>query len=432
MKVAFVVQRYGADVLGGSESYCRQMAERLRNYWDIEILTTCAKDYMTWKDEYDPGLCRVDGIAVRRFRVDFPRTVALFNRIYCALCAEHNEEKGEEPGIPSRELEERWIMEQGPYSSDFIRYIDSHSGKYDAFVFFTYLYGLSYYGLPKVSHKSVLVPTAHDEPPFHLSIFKDFFRLPRGFIFLTPEERELVRKVHGTVTPDIVVGVGVDPAPQTEIRKLFSQYGNEIKYPFILYIGRIDESKGCKSLFENFIRFKEDYIDIKVSLVLAGSAWMDIPEHPDIVSLGFVDDKTKSALIEESELVVMPSIYESLSMVILESWDLKTPVLVNGKCEVLRGQCERSGGGIAYESYEDFKDGLNRLLDDDDLRVSMGIRGNEYVRKNYSWETVIEKFRSFVEINAISMNDCHESISFKGKSSETGLGDDPKSEISEI
>src|SRR2546425_3867155 len=188
MKVAFVVQRYGLEVNGGAELLCRQVAEHMAKYWDVEILTTCAIDYMTWQNEYPPGATSVHGVAVQRFPVDVPRDVAAFDRLSASVLA----------GGAGRDAELRWMHAQGPASAALLDYLRRHNQTYDLFIFFTYLYASTFFGLPLVADRSILVPTAHDEPPIYLEIFRDFFCLPKVLIFNTTEEQAFINQRFGT------------------------------------------------------------------------------------------------------------------------------------------------------------------------------------------------------------------------------------------
>ena len=88
----------------------------------------------------------------------------------------------------------------------------------------------------------------------------------------------------------------------------------------------------------------------RLSLVLIGNSLLPIPEHPRIRHLGFLDDADKFDAMAAADLLIMPSYFESLSMVALEAWALGRPVLANGKCDVLKGQCIRSNAGLYYET----------------------------------------------------------------------------------
>ena len=382
MKAAFVVQRYGLEVNGGGEMLCRQVAERMARHWDLEILTTCAVDYTTWEDHYPAGVSVLNGVNVRRFRVDFPRVGPLFNRISESVFAK--------PGCP--ELEPRWAREQGPYSSDFLRFLEEQGDRYDLFIFFTYLYGLTYFGLPKVADRSLLLPTAHDEPPFHLSIYQEIFRAPKGFLFLTPEEQQLVESKYGTEVPGTLVGAGIDDPGPINPTPFLQRHQGRITKPFLLYLGRIDESKGCRELFDFFIRYRSETGSQDVQLVLIGKPVMEIPNHPDIVPLGFVSEEEKFQALAAAEALIMPSPYESLSMVILESWSVTTPTLVNARCEVLKGQSQRSEGGTWYSDYASFRAELSKLLADPSLRQKLGQNGRKFVLDYCTWDTVEQHY----------------------------------------
>ena len=68
MKLAFIIQRYGTEVLWRSRTTCRLVAERLAAQHDVEVLMTCARDYVTWKNEYQEGPDRVRGVTVAPLR----------------------------------------------------------------------------------------------------------------------------------------------------------------------------------------------------------------------------------------------------------------------------------------------------------------------------------------------------------------------------
>lgn len=379
LKLAFVVQRYGLEVNGGAEFHCRLLAEHLSNYYDVEVITTCAKDYITWKNEYNEGEDIVNNIIVWRFSVDSPRDISIFGKLSDNIFKNYH----------SIEDEINWIKLQGPYSIKLLNFIRDKKDEYDYFIFFTYLYFPTIYGLHLVRDKAILIPTAHDEPPIYLSIFESVFKMPKAIVYNTEEEKKFVdsKFKNDDIISDII-GVG--------IQKIENINGNDFKKKynidkFIIYVGRIDESKGCNQLIEYFIRFKEETrSDIKLTLV--GKPVMKVPKHPDIIMPGFISEQDKYNAIGASELLVSPSKYESLSMVIMEAWACNKTVLVNGDCEVLKGQCIKSNGGLYYSNYEEFRECLNLLLDNQKLRDEMGENGRQYVDNNYGWNVIEKKY----------------------------------------
>jgi len=384
MKLAFVVQRYGEEVDGGAELLCRRLATRLSKSHDIEILTTCAIDYITWANEYPQGVVDVGGVPVRRFRVDRPRDIEDFNGYSLKIFGGHH----------TIEQEIEWMRKQGPYSTELFEFLKRKRPSYDLFVFFTYLYCTTFFGLEIVSEKGVLVPTAHDEPPIRLGIFKKVFHLPRGIIYLTPEEqRFIVNKFGNHHIPSVVAGMGFDtPLIADESRFLRKV---KLEDPYVLYVGRIDESKGCGHLFEQFLKYKLDHAS-RLKLVLLGKPVMRLPESPDIVWAGFGNQEDKFDAMKGSSAVIMPSQYESFSIATLESWLNGKPVLVNGVSEVLRGHCLRSNGGLFYRDYDEFEGALELILNNENLARRLGENGKNYVLSNYSWPAVEEKYNRFL------------------------------------
>lgn len=385
MKVAFVVQRYGLEINGGAELHCRWVAEHLNKHWDVEVLTTKAFDYLTWKDHYPRDKEVINGIPVKRFPVLRTRNTERFGRIQNhILGSEHTEQD-----------EHRWLDEEGPYAPALIRHIERHRAEYDYFIFFSYRYYHSYHGIHAVPEKSLLVPTAEHDPVIHLKIFKDLFRKPRAFIYNSVEERAMIQTLsRNTGIPGDVVGVGSEVPAKVYPDRFREKH--RIDGDYILYIGRIDANKGCEELFDFFLRYKQE-TGANIRLLLVGSTILQIPSHPDISYLGFLSEEDKFAALAGARLLVMPSFYESLSMVTLEAWALEKPVLANGRCEVLKGQCLRSNAGLFYEDYEEFREGLSMLLSSSRLRRAMGRNGADYFQKNYTWDVIENKYLGLVD-----------------------------------
>lgn len=381
-RVAFVVQRNGKEVNGGAETYCSTIAQHMMKYWDVEILTTCALDYMTWENHYDEGVEVVDGVPVKRFRVDSTRDVERFNSFY-------------QNGMPEAETTtiekaETWMKLQGPLSSGLSKYIKNHATEYDAFIFFTYIYATTYFNLPLVAEKSYLASFAHDERPIYLPIWDEFFKYPKKMIFSTVEEKEFLEKRFPSIAFEgDTIGIGVNKPEDVSNIRFRQKY--DIYAPYILYIGRIDKSKGVHDLINYFLKFVDKY-KIHIKLVLAGKSVIDIPEHENIKYIGFIDEQTKFDAIEGCELLVNSSPFESLSMVLLEAWSMNRPVLVNGISEVMVGQCKRSGGGRSYLGYGSFERELKAMLDENQFYDDL----SEFVQKEYSWKVIEGKFRDLI------------------------------------
>jgi glycosyltransferase involved in cell wall biosynthesis len=385
MKLAFVVQRYGADINGGAELHCRWIAEHMGRHHDVEVLTTRAFDYITWKNHYPARPTVVNGVPVRRFSVRHPRRPDRFGRIQnLVLENEHREED-----------ELRWLDEEGPRAPSLIRYLRRHVSDYDYFFFFSYRYYHSYWGVRAVPGKSILVPTAERDPVIHLRLFRDIFTLPRAIIYNSPEERAMINQVsRNENVPGDVVGVGSVIPPGYQAARFRSRHGIEGDY--VLYIGRIDENKGFPGLFEHFLKFKVE-TGSPVKLLLIGSTVVGIPAHPDVMHLGFLDEQDKFDALDGALALVIPSFYESLSMVTLEAWALGKPVLANARCEVLKGQCLRSNAGLFYDGYDEFKAALALILESDSLRRALGENGRKYFAAHYTWDRIEAKYMALLD-----------------------------------
>ncbi len=421
MKIAFVIQRYGTEVLGGAEHLCRLVAERLTAQHDVEVLTTCARDYVTWKNEYPEGSDRIRGVTVRRFANALTRDLAAFNT-YSEWIYTHEH---------SRQDEMEWLKQQGPWSPALVEYIKRQHQQYDVLVFFTYLYAPTVLGLEACASRSVLVPTAHDEPPIHLGLFKQVFSSPAAIIYNTDSEQRFVKSAF----PDRplleeVAGVGVDlpqhnpyprmPAPPDEegdeqqedagdsagaaafpahltARGAVFRRRHRLEGPLLLYGGRIDPGKGCEELIEYFNAYVSD--GGEATLALMGAKMMSLPEDPHVRFAGLLSDRERMDALEAATVVVCPSPFESLSLLALEALSVGTPILVNARSEVLVEHCIRSNGGLYYATRDEFVECLKLLMADAGLRAAMGRNGRDYVRRNYRWDVVLAKYeRVFAKV----------------------------------
>jgi glycosyltransferase involved in cell wall biosynthesis len=398
MKLACVIHRFGADIAGGSEGHCRLVAEHLAARHDVTIITTCARDHITWSNHYPAGESRLgpvspkrgerEGGALRvlRFPVARERQLHRFMDLSDLVFADR----------ATAEEQEEWFRENGPDAPELLEHLRRHGSEYDRVLFWSYRYYDAYFGLPLVAERSVLVPTAEEDPLIHVDVLSRFFGLPRGFLFLTPEEEALVATRAPGGQPSAVIGCGLDPpSGAVDPSRLDALH---LADPFVLYLGRIDPNKGCQALIRHFLRYAE--LGRHVQLVMAGPASMPIPEHPLIRPLGFVDEAIREALLARARALVMPSPFESLSMVLLEAWNRGLPALVNARCKVLRGQVERANGGLYYGNTVEFVAALDYLLDHPDEARQLGAQGLAYVDREYRWPIVMEKIERLLALSA--------------------------------
>ena len=380
MKIAFVIQRYGTEVMGGSEVHCQMVAERLVARGHVcTIYTTTAKDYITWAPEYPKGDSAVNGVAVKRFDVDKPRDIQSFNRFSEWIFANPHSEADEHD----------WMERQGPSSPALIKAIARDAGAHDRWVFFTYLYYNTYWGLKALAGKTILVPTAHDEPPLYLEIMREVFGRPAAFVFNTAAEKGmLARRFSFAGKYQDTVGVGVDVPDHPAASPAAAKFRPFV--PYLLYAGRIEPGKGCAELFENFDRVSAAHPELR--LLLIGKLLMPLPDNPRIHYLGFVSPEEKNAAMALAEATIHPSHLESLCMAALESLAVKTPILVQGTTEPLRQHCLQGNAGLWYTNPAEFFMAVEWLLRDRRLREALGRSGLAYVQKNYTWGCILDKY----------------------------------------
>jgi glycosyltransferase involved in cell wall biosynthesis len=388
-EAAFVVQRYGEGITGGSESLARAVAERLSGEHRITVLTTCARDYVTWRNELPPGLERVAGVDVRRFLVEGERDLVAFNAFAEPLYARER----------SREEEIEFLRLQGPNCPGLVEALRAEKDRFAAVVFFTYLYSPTYWGLKAAPERSALVPTTHDEPPLSFSVYREVFALPRAFGFLTPAEEALVRgRFPLGDRPGLLVGMGVDVPPPPDVAGFRARHS--LDRPYALYAGRIDAGKGCDEMLAHQRRYRREGGG-EADLVLIGRLAMPLPAGEEGVRyLGYLPEAEKAAAMAGARAVVCPSPYESLSITLLEAFALGTPALVSARSAVLEEHCRRSNAGLFYADGDEYVEAMDLLVREDALREALGANGRRYVETEYRWEIVLDRWRALVRTAA--------------------------------
>jgi glycosyltransferase involved in cell wall biosynthesis len=383
-----VVQRYG-DVPGGAEAHARTVVQRLRPHVAVEVATTTATDYLTWKSELTAGLDAVDGVPVRRFPVERPRAwnFKLYERRAFRVGHTLDDERA-------------FIDAQGPYAPELLDYLFRRGRDYDHVLFFTYIYYPTVLGLPLVPERAVLVPTAHEESAIGLSAYKPVFHGPRAIAYNTEEERRMVwRRFHNERVSNEIVGVGIEMPADRDAARFRQKYG--IEGPYVLNIGRIGVSKGSRELFADYARWRAGDPAHDAPLVLIGDAEIPIPKVDGIRHLGRVSEHDKWDALAGCSAFVMPSLLESLSLVTLEAWAAGRPVIVDARSPVLSGMARRARAGLAYRTPAEFAEICELLVDKPELGDRLGAAGAEFIARTYTWPRVVETYVDlFAEVRA--------------------------------
>jgi glycosyltransferase involved in cell wall biosynthesis len=386
MKVAFVTVRYGPSIVGGAEQACRQLGEHLAaDGVDVEVHTTCATDSTTWADVLPAGTTVEGGVTVHRYRSVAGRDPG-FESFSTDVLAD--------PAHQPPPAQERWLRLQGPVCPEAVE--GAAAAGADLVLCTPYLYWPTVEAarLPGV----VLHPAAHDEPPIHLPVFASVFASAAGLAFYTDAERRLVERLwpHLVATPQLVVGLGVDPPPAVAGP---SPAGDR---PYLLCLGRVDDGKGTRLLARLFAAYKRRRPG-PLALVFAGPVVHPPDPHPDVIVTGALSEPDKWSALAGAAALVNPSANESFSIVLLEAWSVETPVLVNARCAATVEHARRSRGGIAFGGYAEFEAAVDRLTGDRPLADAMGRAGRAYVERSFAWPVVTARYRGWLERVATSV-----------------------------
>ncbi len=404
-KVAFVVQRYGSEVIGGAETHARLVAEYLHHQqgWDVTIYTTTALDYETWKNHYPSGVCAVNGVEVLRFPCGFPRFVMLFkiySRLVSPLLRFTAGSLGKNPLArwALEFLEFLWFMLQGPYSPRLVAAIEYDKDQFEKIFFFTYLYYPTIYGFAHCAEKAVLIPTAHDEYPLFFPKSKKILSDAAILLVNTEEEENLIKSViRGKKNKILKVGVGVEVPYARKFTIANADPSPAPPYPYLLYLGRVSKGKGVHELIQEFIKYRERSVHSSLQLLIAGASeqQFQIPEHPAIHYLGPVSEEHKVTLVRNALALVNPSTKESLSLIVLEALAMQTPIIVNGSCKVLSSYQRYASTVLPYLSAREFSahlDTVQRNYGTSSWQLQLK-KSQTWVLKHYSWDKVYRSYQ---------------------------------------
>jgi glycosyltransferase involved in cell wall biosynthesis len=384
-RLALVVQRYGREVTGGSESLCRAVAERLAQAsHTVTVFTTCATDYVTWRNVLPEGREELGGVEVLRYPVEGERDLAAFNRFAEPLYLRPT----------TREEEDEFLRRQGPHAPRLVAALRDRRNEFDAIFFFTYLYYPTVAGLEAAAERSILVPTAHDEPPLRFSLYREMFERPRAFAFLSGPEEALVRRhfdLRGR--PAAVAGIGIEVGASPDVEGFRIRHGQH--RPYALYAGRIDAGKGCDEMLAFYDHYRQTSLG-GADLLLIGNLALPDLRVPGVRYLGYLPEDEKQAAMAGATALVCPSPHESLSIVLLEGLALGTPGLVNARSAVLEDHARRSNAGLFYANANEFAEALDLLVHAETLRAALSQRGRAYVAEHYLWSAVLSRYESLI------------------------------------
>lgn len=392
-KIGFVIPWYYENIKGGAEQELRGLVKHLHDAGiDVEIITTCVKEFASdWTENYfKEGVEQIDGVVVRRFKVR-KGNMKEFHKVNARLMQ----------GNTISYEEETTFLREMVNSPDMYDYLREHSEDYHRYVFIPYMFGTTYYGIQACPFKSILIPCFHDESYAYFRHFRETFRDLRGIVFNAKPEQELANEILDLRTvKQLLLGIGIETDIDYDADRFRKKYN--INSPYIIYAGRKDEAKNINTLIKYFDEYRKRNKDSRqdIKLVLIGGGEVNIPDSikDDVYDLGFVDIQDKYDACAGALCLCQPSKNESFSIVIMESWLCKRPVLVHNQCNVTSNFVKESNAGLYFDNYFEFEGCINYYIDNPQVAAKMGEAGRQYVLDNFKWDVIMKKFLEFLNI----------------------------------
>lgn len=386
-RIAFVPPRFGAGVVGGSESLSREIAIGLAaRGWDVEVLTTCAVDHYTWANELPPGDTTENGVVVRRFE-----TAHHLSRVTTEV------QRAIEAGTPI-DLDKQLNWLSGRFSvPDLFQHLLMDGQSYDAVVFSPYLFWTTTVCMPVVGDRAVVIPCLHDENYARLDVIRPVLSDPKAVWFLSEPEHEVAHRLGPVAEHHVVTGAGITPPTSYDPEGFRKRHG--IERPFALYAGRREADKGwdwLQTTFADALAHGAPDMD----LVTIGVGKVDIPARlrDRVIDLGFLEDEERDNALAAAEVYLQPSRMESFSRSVMEAWLAGTPVLAVEGGEVVSWHCRRSGGGLTFADARDLASALNEVFGTPGRAEDMARKGRDYVIREYSWPAVLDRMETDLEV----------------------------------
>jgi glycosyltransferase involved in cell wall biosynthesis len=380
MRLAIVTPRYGPEILGGAETLARNFAEQMaeRNH-EIHVWTSCAQDYYTWENIYPEGTTTNNNVIVYRFPIT-SYTPSKFNELSRLLINQWS---------LSYAQQQEWLM-AGAHSQTFYEALSQKAGIYDALLILPYQTVLAQAAAWLAPERTILIPCLHNEPYAYLESARLLLEEVSGVLFLTPEEQTLaVNQLKVRLKQQDILGAAVSDLPNPPLKK------HPSASPYLLAMGRLEAGKNLALLYDYMQRLADDGSNLR--LMMVGDGPYRPPAQPPFELRGFVSEDEKLNLLAGAEALIHPSLNESFSLVLLEAWLAKCPVLVHRECPVTFGHVQRSQGGLAFTTYGEFSSAVHQLTSQAKWAEQMGENGRSYVLQNYTWPVIIDRLENILE-----------------------------------
>jgi glycosyltransferase involved in cell wall biosynthesis len=194
------------------------------------------------------------------------------------------------------------------------------------------------------------------------------------------------------------------------------KYGLKDNQKIILYLGRIYWIKGLDLLANAFASISKDFSEAK--LVIAGAddgylpalkkAVKELEIEEKVLFTGPLYGKDKLEAYVDADVYILPSIYETFPMTVLEACACGTPVVVTDRCgiaDIINGQV----GLVVPHDRNQLSDAILRMLTDDKMRQQFGEKGKALVRQKFDWSKIVEQ-----------LEDVYQDVLTKGSTGKKG------------